>query len=83
MRGRIVFGMLIVGGLLVAVGLGRALTQFGALYGQAADDPMAEPEVSEQDRAAVMLRSAGLGAAGVPLVLVGTIMLKSERRRRG
>jgi len=78
----IAFILLVSGALLAAVGLSRALLQFGAMYQKVSERPLDEPDLTPEDRAEKMLWSAGLGAAGVPMILVGTIMLKTKRRRK-
>ena len=83
MRRPIGWMLLLVGALLVSVGIGRAVTEFGEIYGGASADPMATPEVDEQARAQRMFRAAVFGAAGVVPLVIGTVLVKGKRRGRG
>lgn len=74
--------VLIVTGLaFIGIGLTGAVTQLGALYGGASNDPLGEPDTDEQTRADTMFRSAVLGGVGVPLLGVGTMLLTVRRRK--
>lgn len=75
MRTLIALILLLVGLGIVLYGLGSALMQLVGLYQGALNDALAEPKVSEQAASAQMLRSALIGAIGIPPLMAGSAML--------
>ncbi|MBZ0173157.1 MAG: hypothetical protein K8E66_12305 [Phycisphaerales bacterium] len=75
--------LIIVGALLVCTGAVNAVLEFGAIYTQVSDDPLAEPVVDEEARAGRMLWHAGYGVAGLVPLGIGTVLVKFGRRRSG
>lgn len=75
MRLLIGFLLALVGGVIVVVGLLGALGELFALYSSALNDAMADgPEAKAVG--ANMMRWVILGVAGVPLLIVGVVILK-------
>lgn len=87
---RLTLGILltIVGGAVVLVGLFGALSELIGLYSSAMNDPLAADAPEGRAVGAAMFRWAVVGAVGVPLLLVGSVLLKLSlfqrlRGRRG
>ena len=76
MRTMIAWLLLLVGGLLVLYGIGSAVLLLAGLYEANLTDPMNQPEGSEDATAGAMMRAVIIGAAGVPLFVIGAVMLK-------
>lgn len=74
---RLFIGILfaVVGGVVVVVGLLGALNELVGMYSSALNDALADgPEAKAVG--ANMLRWAITGAAGVPFLIIGTVLLK-------
>lgn len=82
MRRLIGWILIIVGALLVSTGAVNAVQEFGAIYSQVSDDPLAEPDVAEEERASRMLWHAGYAAAGLVPLGVGAMLVRFGRRPR-
>ncbi len=73
--------LLLIGGGIVLVGIGTALRELGSLYSDIMADPLGQPEGREEAVIPAMLRGVLIGAAGVPVLLTGSIMLIAARIR--
>ncbi len=75
---RTTLGILLVllGVGVMLYGLGGALLELLSLYQGAMSDPLAEPAVGEKERAQAMMRSAIIGAVGIPFFVAGSVLLK-------
>jgi ascorbate-specific PTS system EIIC-type component UlaA len=68
--------LVLLGAAVMLYGLGTALAELIGLYQGALTDPLAEPAVSENDTSQAMIRAAIIGAAGIPVFVVGSVLLK-------
>ena len=68
--------LLVAGAALMLYGIGTALGQFVGLYQGAVDDAMGMKANAEQDASRAMIRAVIIGACGVPLFIVGSVLLK-------
>ena len=82
MRILIAFLLWAVGVGIVLYGLGNALLELGSLYQGAITDPLNQPEGAEKVVSAHMVRMLIIGAAGLPFLIVGTVMIRSNAGRR-
>lgn len=70
-------GLLLAAGMLVAlVGLGGALWTLASLYSSAIHDPLAGGDEQAQSVQRGMLLWAGVGAAGIVPMAIGSALLK-------
>ena len=76
MRTAIGLILVLAGGGLILFGIGGALMALFGLYGNAIDNAMGMSATAEQDASRAMIRSVIVGACGVPLFLVGSVLLK-------
>lgn len=78
--------LMLIGGLVMLAGIGLALKELASLYGGVLSDPLGQPEGVEKQTSRAMIQYVILGAAGVPVFLVGTFLLKKsviQRLHRG
>lgn len=66
--------LMAAGGGLMMWGIINALYLFGDVYNHLLTDPIADPQVAEEDQASQMLSVALRGAIGVPLLVAGFVM---------
>ncbi len=74
--------LLLVGLTLCAGSAFLAIQEIGSLYSGLLDDPLADPDVPEKERKDRILVRLIPGAVGVPVLLVGTVMLKTSRIKK-
>ncbi|MFM9996815.1 MAG: hypothetical protein ACKVU4_13565 [Phycisphaerales bacterium] len=87
---RTMLGLILVllGGAVMLYGFGAAVVELMGLYQGTFDDPMGQPDGTEEGVSRRMIRSVIIGAVGVPVFIVGSVMLKITllqrvRGRRG
>ncbi len=73
--------LLLIGGGIVLVGIGTALRELGSLYADMTTDPLGQPEGREEAVVPAMFRGVLIGAAGIPILLAGSLMLMAARIR--
>lgn len=66
----------LVGGIVAVIGLLGALGELMSLYSSALNDPLAADAPEGKAVGASMIRWVIIGATGVPLLLVGAVILK-------
>lgn len=76
MRALLAWLMVFVGGLPILYGVGSALLALIGLYEANITDPLNQPEGAERTIAAEMFRAVIIGGVGVPIFIVGAVMLK-------
>lgn len=78
--------MMLIGGAIMLGGIVMALRHLGGLYEGVLEDPMGQPEGTEDAASFAMLRWVGLGAFGVVPFLMGVVMFRRAmiigRRRK-
>lgn len=81
---RIALGLILTlaGTAIIVYGIYEAMSELVGMYQGAFEDAMASPEGGEKGVADRMLRGVKIGAIGVPLFLVGSIMLKISMFQR-
>lgn len=74
----------IAGAGVMVYGLWHAIAELGAVYQGALNNPLEQPENAEKIFSENMIRSLLIAAAGIPFLVIGTIMLRfgGARRRR-
>lgn len=80
---RLLLGLIVlfVGMAIVLYGIGGALLEVVSLYQGALNNPLAETDSGEVISGR-MISSLTTGALGLPFLLLGTLLLRSHRRRR-
>jgi hypothetical protein len=75
---RMVIGLILmlVGGAVILYGIAAALSQLFGLYQGAVDNAMGMSATAEQEASKGMMRAVIVGACGVPVFLVGSMLLK-------
>jgi hypothetical protein len=74
--------LILLGGIaLIGYGLFGAISALAGLYEGAVQAPLDQPEGAEAGAADVMLRSAMLGAAGIPALVIGGYLWRIDRIR--
>ena len=73
--------LVLLGSLVMGFGGYRALSALGGLYQRNLEDPLGQPEGSEQATSDQMLRGVMIGGVGVPVFLTGYVMWKLGARR--
>lgn len=68
--------LVLLGGAIMITGMGLALTPLIDLYRNNLEHPLDEPATPESQTKSRMLRGVYVGAAGAPLMIAGSIMLK-------
>lgn len=68
--------LLLLGGAIMLTGIGLALTPLFELYRDSLEHPLDEPATPESETRPRMMRGVYVGAAGAPLMIAGSIMLK-------
>jgi hypothetical protein len=66
----------LAGAAVVIVGIGMAVHELIGLYQGAINDPMHEPQGGEKAVSARMIHGVLIGAAGVPFLIIGSVLLK-------
>ncbi len=75
-----ILGLLLalIGGVVVLTGGGLAMLELAGMYSHALSaDPLAVPEQSEEETSRRMFQWLALGAAGLPLLIAGSVMCKA------
>lgn len=67
---------LLLGGAIMLTGMGLALAPLVELYRNNLEHPLDEPATPESQTKSRMMRGVYVGAAGAPLMVAGSIMLK-------
>ncbi|MBS0197147.1 MAG: hypothetical protein JSR77_10345 [Planctomycetes bacterium] len=84
MRGFLGLVLTLLGAAVMLYGASIALKELGGLYQGALDNPLGQPADNEKHTSDTMVRGVLVGAAGVPLFLVGTVLIKVAMfRKRG
>lgn len=68
--------LLLLGGAIMLSGIGLALSPLVDLYRSNLEHPLDEPATPESQTKSRMLNGVYLGAAGAPLMIAGSIILK-------
>lgn len=68
--------LLLLGGGIMLTGLGLALTPLIELYRNNLEHPLDDPATPEAQTKPRMMKGVYVGAAGAPLMIAGSIMLK-------
>ncbi len=76
MRATLGIVLVLLGAAVMLYGLGTALSELIGLYQGALTDPLAQAGNTEQDTSRRMIRAAVTGALGIPLFVVGAVLLK-------
>lgn len=74
--------LMLLGGAIVLAGMGIALRQLIGLYAGVLDDPLGQPEGTEDAAQQAMFRGLILGATGVLPFIVGSALVKGAIVRR-
>lgn len=74
--------LMLVGGGVIIGGGAMALMPLVQLYKANLDNPMGQPEGAERGTSDQMLRGVMIGAIGVPLFVVGSVMVKAAMYRK-
>lgn len=82
------FGVMFAGVATMAIGATLAVVEFGQMYQRVAADPLGSTETAgaqddEESEAvpAKMLRHVTIAALGAPFAVVGSVMVRRERKR--
>lgn len=68
--------LLLLGGAIMLTGLALAVTPLIELYRNNLEHPLDEPATPETQTKPRMMKGVYVGAAGAPLMIAGSIMLK-------
>ncbi|MCC6952257.1 MAG: hypothetical protein IT433_12545 [Phycisphaerales bacterium] len=69
-------GLLLLGGAIMLTGLALAVSPLIELYRNNLEHPLDEPATPQAQTKPRMMRGVYVGAAGAPLMIAGSIMLK-------
>lgn len=72
----------LAGAAIIVYGIYGAMTELAGMYQGALEDALASPQGGEEGVGDRMLRGVKIGAVGVPLLLVGSFMLKMSLFQR-
>ena len=73
--------LMLIGVLIAGAGALLAVLEIGSLYQTVASDPMAEPEIAEEDRSGRILWRVGGGAIGLPPLVCGFVLWRTGKAR--
>lgn len=71
-----------VGVGLMLYGIGSALMEIASLYQGAINSPLDQPDGAEKLLSERMIRKLIIGAAGIPFLIIGTMMVRSAAAAR-
>ena len=72
----------LVGAGIIITGGAIAVSALAGMYGHALSaDALEQPAMSEEETSAAMIRGVVIGAVGVPLIVVGSVLLKASFMR--
>jgi len=74
--------LMLLGGAVALYGIGNALIELVGLYETALDAPLDAPEGQESQVSRAMIRNAIIGVAGIPPLLVGSVLFYVSLRKR-
>lgn len=83
MPSKLVMFLILIGGMIAVTGITLAVLEVGAMYTQAVNDPLGEPQHEEKTEVPhrIFMR-LGIAAAGMIPFVVGTTMWKIELVKR-
>ena len=73
--------LMVAGAAVMLGGAYVSLSAFSAMYQSNLADPLNQPEGAEKKTSENMLRGVYIGAPGIPVFIVGRVVLGSARRR--
>jgi hypothetical protein len=81
---RLLFALLlwVIGAGIMVYGIGHALMELSSVYQGAISKPLDQPENVEKVFSQNMIRSLIIGAAGIPFLLIGTVMVRGALARK-
>jgi hypothetical protein len=82
MRLLIALVLWVIGVGVMLYGIGNALLEISSLYQGAINNPLNQPDNAEKMFSERMIRMLIIGAAGIPFLIIGTIMVRSAAAAR-
>src|SRR5262245_49901947 len=72
----------IIGVGVMLYGIGNALLEIASVYQGAIDNPLNQPDNAQKVFSDRMIRMLIIGAAGIPFLIIGTLMVRSAAAAR-